>query len=422
MLPVGATRPAGVILISIDTLRADRLGAYGWHRATSPAIDRLAREGVLYEHVSAHAPSTLLSHASLFTSIVPQRHGASHVRGRLPDPGLSTLAEAFAEAGYRTAAFHDGGQMAPEFGLDRGFDIFVATPHDDGHRFAETAEVALEWIADRDDPRPFFLFLHTYEVHHPYRPPAQLWRQVAPGGPPPTTVEIVELEEANWGGVTPSADRRAAIEIAYEVGIRSVDEAIARFRSELETLELWDDILVAVTSDHGEEFGEHGWIGWHSHTLFEELLHVPLVLVGPGVPAGGRMRESAQLIDLAPTLLALAGIEPPSSFEGQSLAWFDPEHSRPTSNRPHVAFGETEQRRFEAIRNGSWKLNDGRLYDLATDPGETLDRSAAEPQRRAAFERALERVDRPRSAATVDQLAPETLESLRSLGYISRPR
>jgi arylsulfatase A-like enzyme len=408
-----APEPHGVLLISIDTLRADRLGAYGHARPTSPAIDAWAREGLLFESVAAAAPSTLLSHASLFTATIPQRHGASHVRRLQPDRELATLAELLRAEGYRTAAFHDGAQLAPEFGLDRGFDLYRETLHPGGERrFEATVDEALRWI-DAHGARPFFLFLHTYEVHHPYRPTAEAWAAVAPAGLPRTTVEIAELEAINARRVALTAERNEAIQIAYDAGIRSVDRAFGRLRAGLERRGLWNRTLVALTSDHGEEFGEHGFTGWHSHTLYEELLRVPWIVGGPSVPRG-RRADPVRSIDIAPTLLELAGIAAPPSFEGLSRLRPAPR----TDAFSSVALGETEPRRFAAIRIGRHKLADGRLFDLVADPGETIDLAARDPGLHRALTRRLASLDRARSGPAVELDRP-TREQLRALGYLS---
>jgi arylsulfatase A-like enzyme len=308
-----------VILVSIDTLRPDRLGCYGHDQPTSPNLDRFREGAALFSCAISQAPSTLPSHATMLTSLLPEHHGAFFSRrSPLPD-NLPTLATVLAAAGYRTAAFTGGGQIAPEFGLDRGFEIYGV--NEGGPDFGDAVRSGLEWLSG-DLDRPAFLFLHTYEVHHPYTPDPEVLQIFDDGylGTLPDKISKELLDSINRGE-TEIDDRDVAhIVAAYDAEIRSVDEAFGELLRGLERLGLAENTLLVFTSDHGEEFGEHGVVGWHSHTLYDELLRVPLLIRFPeGFAAGQTVEAQVRLLDLAPTATSVAGIEAPSTFEGIDL-------------------------------------------------------------------------------------------------------
>jgi arylsulfatase A-like enzyme len=415
-----APRRPDVVLVSVDTLRADRLGCYGNPRPVSPAIDRFRSGAVLFETALAHASSTLSSHASMLTSLPPTAHGASFaLRRRLPDEAV-TLAEVLRDAGYRTIALTASGQLAPVFGLGQGFEVYRARveKHEAG-AFWPRVGAGLSYLAE-PDPRPLFLFLHTYETHHPYTPERALLDELDPGyaGGLGHRVPVELLRQVNAGQVVLDAADRRRVERAYEAEIRSVDRAFGRLVEGLAAAGRLDDAVVVLTSDHGEEFGEHGSLGWHSHTLYEELLRVPLVVRLPrGEGAGRTVSSPVRLIDLAPTLLDAAGVPAPPQFAGRSLLPL----ARGATPRelPAVASLDAEHAASHAIRWQRWKLYDGRLFDLARDPGETTDRATAEAARRAELERLLAAVLADRAAGgPAAELDEAAVQELRALGYL----
>jgi arylsulfatase A-like enzyme len=422
--------PTGVILISIDTLRPDHLGCYGYGPPTSPRLDALCRESVVFEQARAHAPSTLLSHASLFTSLVPQHHGASHVR-RLPiRADRPTLAEVYRRAGWRTAGFVGGGQLAAEFGFGRGFEIYAVRTRP----LSGVVPDALRWLDGLSGADPFFLFLHTFQVHHPYEPAAATLRELEPryDGSLPPAISIELLAAANEGRLAlDDADRRHIV-AAYDAEIREMDAGLGGLLDALSRRGLLDRSVLVFTSDHGEELGEHGFMGWHSHTLYEELLRVPLVVRMPGGrTAPGRVAEPVQLVDLAPTLLAATAVPVPDRYEGLSLL---PLLGSPAGDeaadlrrrlraRPLVALAENEILRLEAILAGRWKLAGEQLFDLQRDPGERVD-LAVPGKERVVHLRALlaeSTAGSPPPSAPVTPNA-ETESALRALGYVSSGR
>ena len=437
-----------IVLVSIDTLRADRLGCYGCDRPTSPKIDRFRQQAVLFEQAIAHAPSTLPSHASMLTSMLPLHHGASFQEERPLPPAIPTLAEVLQAAGYRTAAFTGGGQLAPEFGLDQGFDVYRVVGG--SRRFHETVRAGLQWLED-DLSRPAFLFLHTYEVHHPYTPEPEFLKLVEDDYPGslPDRISKKLLRRINNGAVSIDDDDLAHIVATYDAEIRSVDKAFGRLRGGLRELGLWQEAFVIVTSDHGEEFGEHGAVGWHSHSLYDELLRVPLLIRFPRWAHGGEtVQQQVRLIDIPPTVVAAAGLRAPSSFDGVDLATVIVEGSAPlaavsqqdTPTKIRRLSLRTEDRKLyprELLTTplfgpprGLWRrvvdaVHERRapfaLFDLAVDPGETTDVAGDRGRETGSLRKQLEQemARRPAVAApgsvAVDDL---TEEQLRALGYI----
>ncbi len=403
-----------VLLISIDTLRPDHLGCYGYARPTSPTLDELCREGTVFEQARSHAPSTLLSHAALLTSRPPQELGVSHVRRLALGAEIETLAEVFAASGWETNAWTGGGQLAPEFGLDQGFDGYRVV----GDEFTRVVDAFLSWIDQREFTAPAFAFLHTYQVHHPYDTGGDWLASFDAGyrGDLPDRISVELLREINRGDRRLEPGDLDHIEATYDAEIREVDRALGDLVDGLKVRNRSSRTLLVLTSDHGEAFGERGRVGWHSLTLFEEMLSVPLILRGPGVPAGLRVGASVSLIDVAPTLLDLVGIGAPGAYRGRSLVpVFD---GVPSALRNHLALGEVERRPpFEAIQRGRWKLYEGQLFDLEADPEELEDVAETHPQVATYLQRRLFENRGGRYSAQPTTLDDETERRLRSLGY-----
>ncbi len=445
-----ATRNAPtVILVSIDTLRPDRLGCYGNRRPTSPNIDSFAGQSVLFTEAIAQAPSTLPSHATMLTSLLPEHHGAFFSR-RTPLPAsIPTLATELRAVGYRTAAFTGGGQIAPEFGLDRGFDTYGVNVG--GSDFESAVRVGLGWL-EEDPGQPAFLFLHTYEVHHPFTPEPALLDIFDDGydGPLPAEISKELLHRINTDETVITDRDFAHIVAAYDAEIRSVDGAFGQLIAGLAELGLFEDSLLIFTSDHGEEFGEHGVVGWHSHTLFDELLRVPLLIRFPGGRDDGiSIDRQVRLLDLAPTVLAAVGVEAPSAFEGVDLARVIGGLATPLPavSQLDLPVGEVEL----SLRTGRWKLYPRRalagdpfaegppplavrfrnlferwrrpfaLFDLLADPGEDRDVVEGRPQVASSLSLTLAAMAGARplpvpEPTVVVDLATE--ERLRALGYV----
>ena len=293
-----------VVLISIDTLRADHLGAYGYDKDTSPNIDALAEDSVLFKQSIAHGPSTLISHASIFTSQIPAHHGASVTANTPVAKGLPVMAELLQEAGLSTASFNDGGQLSAVYGLGRGFDLYDSDTMGI-RRFSDRITPAIEWI-DTEAEKNFFLFLHSYETHTPFVPREEYLKMFDGeyAGSLPEILEDKLLRKISRGEVQTNERDFEYIVNSYNAEIRSADDAVGQFVEYLKATGLYDNTLIVLTSDHGEEFGERGSVGRHGHTLHDELLHVPLIIKLPGSRlAGSQVDEQVRGIDI----LHLAG-------------------------------------------------------------------------------------------------------------------
>jgi arylsulfatase A-like enzyme len=443
-LPHDAPR---IVLISIDTLRPDRLGCYGNVAPTSPTLDGWREGAVLFETAVAQAPSTLPSHATMFSSLLPAHHGASWSRRTGLPSTIPTLTTELKAAGYRTAAFTGGGQIAPEFGLDRGFDLYGVDVG--GSDFEAAVRAGLEWLG-RDLDTPAFLFLHTYEVHHPYTPDPEtlvLFDRAYDGSLPPQISEDL-IESINRRQREITARDLAHIVATYDAEIRSVDAAFGDFLQGLDELAIRENTLLVFTSDHGEEFGEHGVVGWHSHTLFDELVRVPLLIqFHDGRHAGLSVRAQVRLLDLAPTILAAVGLTVPPSFEGVDLG---PVINGLPMPLPAVSQIDSSRELQASLRTQDWKLYpralfDGDpfaeslpplltrvrnsfkrrrwphlLFDLTEDPRETRDVVASLPDVAEALQPTLEILMAggevlESTRADVDET---TINQLRALGYI----
>ncbi len=406
-----AARPPGpnVVLISIDTLRADRLGAYGATSGSTPHIDALARAGIVFEDTSANAPYTLPAHATLFSGQFPSVHGVED-RGRLLSPARSpVLARILAARGYRTQAFAAGGFLTPDFGFHAGFDGFaIVDPlrHTGSRYFDEfrreypeqsPATLATEpgvervkrWLGAHAE-EPFFLFLHTYEVHD-YDPPPGTTDCAASGCRSSLADHRTLLFPRRTEPFPGTAEDRAHLGHLYDAALRHVDAQLGSLFAELERLDLDLDerTLVVVTTDHGEELFERGRLQ-HGKTLYDEILRIPLVLRIPG-HAPARLATPAMQVDVAPTLLAALGFAPDPRMQGVDLL------QQALIPRPIWAEVDDHFVRKASLRADGWKLVHGpldakvsipnarewELFDLARDPHEKLDAAEREPARRA---------------------------------------
>jgi arylsulfatase A-like enzyme len=434
-------RPRNVVLISLDTLRPDHLSCYGHARETSPAIDALAARGVRFADASSAAPWTLPSHATMFTGLYPSHHGVKDYSHRLPAERV-TLAEILREHGFQTFAVINTWNIAdPRFEIFQGFapaDVHYVretVPGAGGDQIvkntgAEVAKKARERLEGRDRTRPFFLLAHFYDAHTDFTPtPENRARFVStyPGKLDGTTSQLLALR--SQGVRLGEADLRFLREL-YDAEIRGLDELLAGFLGFLREEGLERDTLVVLTSDHGEEFQEHGGL-LHGRTQYEELLRVPLVFAGPGIPRGRVVDQPVSLVDLLPTILGRLGIAPPPDLDGLDLApaWSGGRLAE------RLLFGEADHNNVvggqqvidvrRMARLGREKLHlerdTGRvqLFDLAGDPGERRDLSATSPQRvallRAALARFLDGAVAGEESGT--ELDEEDLRLLRELGY-----
>ena len=415
------TQPNIIVFIA-DALRADALGLYGQEAATSPHLDTFAREAKRFDEVWAQSSWTRPSIASLMTGLQPDTHGVDAVNAVLA-PELVTLSEVLSTAGFRTGAFVANHVVSARFGFNQGFDEWDESLY--GTSPTNTVARALEWVGDA--PEPFFLYVHTLDPHGPYEPSPEHWEQLRPAGGYAGRTNIKELvKDKGLAGAELDYLRSA-----YHAEVRGVDAAFGQLVEGLGQ-DVLDRSVVVFTADYGEEFRDHG-DGGHGHTLYEEVVRVPLVIRPPnGLNGGSSTSATVQHVDLLPTLAGLAGA-PNLKTQGRDLSgWLSggsaPEGGRLASRLRFSGYNKS------AIREGSMKLivnNDrfGRevvrteLYDLANDPKE--ERNLAEERPIAArhlrneLELLREQLQaRGASAGATVELNEEDRERLRALGYL----
>jgi len=449
---VERTRPAApagtpnIILIVIDTLRADHLSCYGYREIDTPAIDRLAADGTRFARAFAQASWTRPSIASILTSLYPSSHQAVHKADALPE-GVTTVAEALARAGYYTAGFANNVNIAPVFNFDQGFDeyhflepafFFGATRSASElaiynqlrmvrerflsqakyvEHYYQPAEVVtdrvLEWLASAQE-RPFFLVIHYMDPHDPYfvHPfDGEGYARVADPNPPK---ERAELYRRLYDG-----------EIVY------LDRHLGRLFDGLRDQGLYEGSIIALTADHGEEFFEHGgW--WHGQTLFEEQIHIPLIVKGAGGAGAGSVNTAlVTSLDVAPTLIALAGVAVPQQMQGRALAL----GSGHRGGRDAVfAEEDFEGNVLFAVRTETWKriaanganprgLPPEQLFKIDSDPGEREDLAGRNREVASELAAKTETFKQEAKAEAVEgagaSVDAATKERLRALGYVN---
>jgi arylsulfatase A-like enzyme len=370
------------------------------------------------------------AHASLLTGLYPKRHGMkSHDYALAPE--TPTLAELLTDHGFHTAAVVNSKNLSQRYGMHRGFrDHFYVVESEGRVEPTEVERVALEWIEQAPTDR-FFLFLHYYDVHSDYRALPSYERQFVRRGEAVADGSTQQLRRLRNGEVAlGEADATRLLDL-YAAGIRQLDDGIARLLRALRERGLLADTLLVITSDHGEEFLEHGGV-LHGRTQYDEVLRVPLIVVGPGVPAQLRVHEPVSLIDVVPTVLARLGLPAPTDLDGLDLSPLLREGSRGSLGR-ELLFGEADHGNptpdaTRSVRAGRWKAilhRDGErleLYDLEADPHERHPVTSAHPDvaerlRREidAFMRDEQPIDPSRA---VPPLERDEIEALEALGYL----
>jgi arylsulfatase A-like enzyme/Tfp pilus assembly protein PilF len=402
-----------VVLISIDTCRADRLSCYGYAKKSTPNVDAVARDGVLFKQALVSVPMTLPSHCSMMTGVYPPVHGVRTNDGYRLLASNVTLAKTLRDAGFQTAAFVAGFPLDARFGLDQGFDTY------DGHFDKEggkhdrrTAEEVttrgLAWL-DAHDKKPFFLFLHYYDAHHPYHPPAPFDKTFA--------------------------------DDPYAGGIAYIDSWIGRVVDHLRANGLYDNTLLMIVGDHGESLGEHGELT-HSFYVYQATLHVPLIIRAPGLGTKGQeIEQMVNLVDLMPTTLSLLGLAPPKRVDGADLR--DRLAGEPWHGAMSTSYFESLEPAvfnccpLQGVTERRWKYIHAprpELYDLVTDPNELTNlaaknapivrrlRDLLEDRLEAMKALASQRVTAPGDSSLVDPAASRRLESLGYVGgHVVRP-
>ena len=393
--------PTGILIVTLDTTRADYLTAYGSSRVLTPNLDRLAAEGVVFEQASTVAPLTVPAHCSLFTGLLPPQHGVRDNGGRL-SAHHQTLAEILRGRGFHTAAFVASVVLGPGRGLDAGFDVYEAGLTK-GRRVAgglqrpadHVVDDAVAWLEARDDS-PFFAWVHLYDPHAPYDPP--------------------------------EPHRTAYRDDPYAGEIAFVDEQVGRLLNVLDRRRLLEHTAVVVTADHGESLHEHGEPG-HGFFIYDSVIRVPLIVRAAGI-APRRVPDVVRIIDVMPTVLRLTGASA-AGTDGVSLL---PLMTGAAQSLDLEAYAESETperfgwSRLRSLRAGRFKLIDAprpELYDIATDPAELQNLHATRPTIAATMSLRLSRLTRRLSSPGADdpgRPTAETIAQLTALGYVGGAR
>jgi arylsulfatase A-like enzyme len=425
--PAPSARPRNVLIYLVDALRADHLGCYGYGRPVSPHIDAFARQAALYRHTVAQSSWTRPATTTILTGLLPRTHGVFGHRDALA-PQAVTLAERLRERGYHTAGFVTNPNVAPNFGLDQGFETYrLMGPK---HRAAtDVNDHVAQWLdTEWKKDAPFFLYLHTMEPHAPYSPPPAFQRRFAPGLRNPTWTQMDFLEALEDGEIVATPEMRQGLRNLYDGEIAANDDAFGALVDLLVRRGLWDDTVVVFVSDHGEELSDHG--GWeHGKTLHNEMLDVPLIVRIPGT--GGKVVEQqAQQVDVVPTILDALGLRIPAGLEGRSLlARGDGEPGTDPQDAPSFSWLEEISLRSAAVTTPEWRLIEKRfpipgsfLYDRRADPGELHNLAGERPVRAGYLRAQLRAMERSRpgrlQARETTALDPETQYQLKALGYM----
>jgi choline-sulfatase len=430
----GAARGWNVVLLSIDALRADRLGAYGYEtHANSPRLDRQLGGGVVFERANAQRAATWPSLASLLTGLYPSSHGVTENGFGFPDD-LPTLPRILHGARYQTGAFLSNMCKANH----QGWDAFGCTGGEDG----KTVRRALEWAGTVDRKRPFALWVHLFGAHGPYYNGGDYADTVLdPGYQGPLGPKRWQLDRIMTERVPLSPRDVRHLDAMYDAAVLGSDRLSAALLDGLAQAGLLERTIVVVTADHGEELYAHNRYLYHACSVYQTALHVPLGIAAPGLlPAGARVPQTVELIDVLPTLLDLLGVAPPREIHGRSLV---PYLERPGSGgRGKPAFSQYGSTRIHTVEADGWKLVDNpdeavpvcipdaplphfpirktELYDLGRDPGEAADRAAEQPAKVAELQKLLrQRFAGLQSRMGGQEISEDMKKQLKALGYVA---
>ena len=441
-----------VVLIVLDTTRADTLSAYGYPKPSSPSLESLAEEGALFHQAITTDFWTLPAHASLLTGEYPRIHQATAETNRLPGR-VTTLAEFLSRAGYRTRAFVSNAWIGRDQGFGQGFESYIETwksspgARNDYQFDLAGVEAATTWageVATRDED--FFLFLNLNSAHMPYSPEVMSLAELSPEPRPIDRTRMLRKVKGMWaylgGSYTLSEEDFDILEDLYTAEILMVDRLVGRLVDSLDKQGILDETLIIVTSDHGENLGDHGMVD-HLLSMYETTIRVPLIMRHPAFfPAGGQRQELVSLIDIVPTVLHICGLEEQyPDITARSLAHPNPivrefviaENDRPMNgielmrkNYPEFDIEKIDGR-MQMLRTDQYKLiehGDGRLqvFDLAADPQELHDLSASNPELSSRLMGMLNdwnsRQETVAPPPALDVTDPKLREQLKALGYL----
>ncbi|MFC2173429.1 sulfatase [Acidobacteriota bacterium] len=442
--------PPNLLLITMDTVRADHLSCYGYARKTSPIIDRLASQGVRFEDAYCEVPITAPSHATMLTGLHPSRHGVRTNGLYVLNPGRRTLAEILEEKGYQTAAFLGAIPLDHRFGLNQGFQVYdddFSSSELSGkakqdwygikvingeRRASEVVKRALSWLRHRDE-NPFFLWVHLFDPHSPYAPPPPFTRKFYPADPAASAIDslkpVKDLGHPWHEWLEPYRDLRYPIAL-YDGEIAYADNQVGKLLEGLEESGEDQRTVICLVADHGESLTEHNYYFFHGDLLYEPSLRIPWLMVYPSnLDAGLTVKGRVQLADLMPTVLDLLGVELPAGLDGTSLVPAI-KGAQINENRPilHEALlRDGSGKGVRAIRSGDFKLiayPDGKieLFNIAQDPVETFNIAKENNDLAMKLHAELKDLESKLEAPGQEQqregiLDPQALEALRSLGY-----
>ncbi len=398
---LGSFHGASVFLITIDTTRADRLGAYGSTAGLTPYLDRLAAEGTVFTQAQAVAPLTLPSHASILTGLLPLHHGVRNNGMFSLGKGIETLAQSYSQAGYATGAFISAQVLVRRYGLDTGFDVYdddlsrsrkigtATVPSRTGDLTLARAE---QWLESVDPDQPVFMWLHFYDPHAPYQPPEE-FRKKFPGDP--------------YGG-----------EIAF------TDDLIRRLGEYLDTKGRLKNSIINIVADHGEALGEHGE-ATHGVLLHQATIHVPWILVTPDRSHSLRIREPVSTVNVSALLAALTGVTPPNADHADAcLDFFEAGREKPIYFEGILSLYQYGWSPLRGLRKGKWEIVRGKrdeLFNLENDPRELSDLSQGQPMELEYLQKAMDQIEKEDSKLSlkaVSEVKPSEREALEALGYV----
>jgi arylsulfatase A-like enzyme len=431
-----------VILVVLDTLRADHLSQYGYSRATSSELDAFAAKATRFTNAHAPASWTRPSMASIFTGAHPIRHGIVSHKMALAE-AWETLAERLKASGYKTYGMSLNPNVSRSVKLDQGFDVFEELFSDVTDEYPDVADLmsrARSHLNLHPEGQPFFIYLHPMNVHGPYRVPEKQSEQLLGHSPSKRfkySGKLMKgiLKKDDLGlREEMTTDHITSLNEQYDVAISYTTKRVAGFLDFLDKKGLYDDALVIIVSDHGEELFDHGGFS-HGYTLYEEVLDVPLFIKLPGQSTRQVIESPASLIDLLPTILDIADIQPPSGIDGQSLRPMIDGSGLPASNDTPMIFDVNWEKRCiaNAVTQWPWKMISTtrsyerktpvvELYNLEEDPKEKHDLAADHPKRIEELQKVLdERIAQLEATAITSEISTPTdseLEQLKALGYL----
>ncbi len=440
-------RPPSLILVTIDTLRADYLGSHGYPGPVSPRLDAFAAEAVRFDRCYSAAPWTKPSVASLFTGLHPRAHGVTNheglmwgeeseaMRKGILAEDVTTLAETLAASGYRTGAFVANPWLLAEYGFGQGFEVYDDTLADSETPADSMLARANAWLASPGDDRPIFLYLHLMDVHGPYVAPDSVYATLVAAMDPDPGAILTPDQVANipeYLTRTPWYNDEVALRLdvwrlRYAAGVRDLDTRLGAFLDQLRETGLLEGSVVVLTSDHGEELFEHG--GWtHGYTLYQDQIRVPLLIRPPGSARPRTVREVVGLVDLMPTLLDLVGLPAGPGGADRSFAGAvetgemgEPRVVMSSSTLKNPGLTSLCVGRYQLIENA--KRNQVALFDVVEDPGNLRNVASANPELALELHGQLKQwLEDPDARGlflpTSNEPTDKQKELLRSLGYV----